>query len=201
MADPAPPALIELADVAVKRGGRIVVAGVTVAIWPGRAYVLRGANGSGKTSLLRVIGGLARPASGKLVMTNGAAAFLGHADGVKGALTARENLDFWKTLYRATDERAARATATLRIEPFLRQAASTLSAGQRRRLALCRVAMSGRSLWLLDEPTAGVDAASIRSVIAMIDDHCAQGGAAMVATHEPLAFQNAVDITLSEEAA
>ena len=190
--------LLKARNLASRRGGRIVVAGIDLTVDRGGLYVLRGANGSGKTSLLRTLAGFSPPASGSLERTDGQATFLGHVDGLKAALTARENISFWRALYRSPSDAAGRAVERLGVSPFIDQRASSLSAGQKRRLALCRVALSGRALWLLDEPTAGMDAANIAAVINLIQDHCGEGGAAIVATHEPLGFETAVTITLNE---
>ncbi len=187
-------------DIALKRGERVVVAGVTFTVKPGEIYVLRGPNGAGKTSILRALGGFSPVARGRIDRCEGSTAFLGHADGVKSALTAQENLAFWETLYGASPHAAEGAVATLGVTPFLRQKASTLSSGQRRRLALCRIAISGRKFWLLDEPTAGMDAASSAAVVALVHEHADKSGGAVIATHEPLAFPNARTITLSEAA-
>lgn len=200
MADAAPAgrALIALEDVAIRRGGRIVVEGVTLAIETGDCCILRGANGSGKSSLLRAIAGFAAPAAGRITRNLPAgAAFLGHADGVKAALTGAENLRFWSALYAAPHSAADAAVAALGVGAFIGQPAGAMSAGQRRRLALCRVVMSGRDLWILDEPTAGMDAGSIAGVLALIAAHRGNGGAAIVATHEPLDIPAARTMTLS----
>jgi heme exporter protein A len=186
--------------ISVARGGRHVIADVTLSIGLGEVYVLRGPNGSGKTTLLRTLGGFIKPACGAIDRAGVTSVFLGHADGVKGALTVRENIDFWRRLYVVTEVAAERAQSQLRVARFAGQVAATLSAGQRRRLALCRVAMSGRALWLLDEPTAGMDAAGVIAVVDLIGEHVAQGGGAVVATHEPLAIGGARTITLSETA-
>ena len=129
-----------------------------------------------------------------------ASTLVGHADAVKGGLTAEENLRFWRDLYGAEDARCAHAVSALEIGGFLRQRVSTLSQGQRRRVALCRPLVSGRPLWLFDEPSAGMDAASVLRVVALIEAHAAAGGAAVIATHEPLPLNAARVITMSEAA-
>jgi len=184
-------------DLAARRGDHVVFSGVSLSIDAGRIYLLRGANGAGKTTLLRTLAGFAPPAAGTLDRSDDATVFLGHADGVKAALTARENIFFWRALYDAKPAAAERAVETLKIAPYLHQRASTLSAGQKRRLSLCRIAMSGRPVWVLDEPTAGMAAASFAAVVSLLDAHCAGGGAAIVATHERLDFANAVAVTLA----
>jgi heme exporter protein A len=184
-------------SISARRGGRLVIEGITLTVEPGQIYVLRGENGAGKSTLLRTLAGLSPIASGSIDRSEAATVFLGHADGVKGALSARENISFWRALYSAGAESAAQATNALQVAPFIDQPAATLSAGQRRRLALCRIAISGRPIWLLDEPTSGMDAASIAAVIRLIAGHCGNSGAAIVATHEPLRFENAITITLT----
>lgn len=200
MTDAARSFRLNATDLAARRGGHLVFSGVTLSIDAGRTYLLRGANGAGKTTLLRTLAGFAPPAVGTLDRSDGATVFLGHADGVKGALSARENISFWRSLYGAHEAAADRAVATLKVAPFLHQRASTLSAGQKRRLSLCRIALSGRPVWVLDEPTAGMDAASVTAVITLVGAHCAGGGAAIIATHEPLDLVNAVVITLAAAA-
>lgn len=194
---------LELDAVAARRGGRIAVEGVTFTIEPGRAFVLRGPNGAGKSTLLRLIAGFLEPASGRVSLgpsdRRAMSASLGHADGVKLALTAHENLVFWRNLYAVNDEAVDTAVRTTRVGAFLDQRASSLSAGQRRRLALCRPLLARRPLLLLDEPTAGMDGASVDAVIGAINAHCESGGAAVVATHEPIAFKAQATITLSAE--
>lgn len=190
--------LLRARDLAARRGGRIVVEHVNLTIERGGLHLLRGANGSGKTTLLRIFASLAPPAAGVLEVDKAQTVFLGHADGVKAALTARENIEFWRKLYEVRD--SSDAIAALRISPFLDRRAAGLSAGQRRRLALCRVALSRRPLFLLDEPTSGVDAEGAGAVNDLLTEHCRRGGAAIIATHEPLDFGDCVSIELSQRA-
>jgi heme exporter protein A len=192
---------LALDAVAARRGGHVALEGVSVEITPGRTFVLRGPNGSGKSTLLRVIAGFLEPCAGRISLAGAErramTASLGHADGVKLALTARENLRFWRVLYGAGEQAVEAALRAARVDGFLDQRAATLSAGQRRRLALCRPLLSKRPLLLLDEPTAGMDAASVEAVIGAINKHCEDGGAAVVATHEPIAFNAQKTITLA----
>lgn len=183
--------------VAARRGGRLAFAGASIVVKPGDIFLLRGPNGAGKSTLLRVLAGRLRPERGAIVLAGAggdlheASALVGHADGVKGALTADENLRFWRDLYEADDARCAHAVAAMDIGAFRSQRSSTLSQGQRRRVALCRPLISGRPLWFFDEPSAGMDAASVARVIALIERHAAEGGAAVIATHEPLQIRAA----------
>lgn len=205
MAEGAVPSFRLIADqVAARRGGRLAFAGASLTLGPGDIFILRGPNGAGKSTLLRVLAGRARPDAGALTIdgldASAATTLLSHADGLKGALTADETLRFWRDLYGADETRVAGAAAAMEIAGFRRQRASTLSAGQRRRVALCRPIISGRPIWLLDEPTAGMDAASIARVIAAVGAHASAGGAAVIATHEPLGFAGARAVTMAEGA-
>lgn len=190
-----------LEGAAARRGGRIAFAGASLTVGPGDIYVLRGNNGAGKSTLLRVLAGRTPLDSGSLAIEGPDAAtamtLLGHSDGLKSDLTADETLRFWRDLYGASEERVAAAAHAMEIGFFRRQRASSLSAGQRRRVALCRPIISGRPIWLLDEPTAGMDAASVARVIGAIEAHAALGGGAVVATHEPLRFARARTIAMT----
>jgi heme exporter protein A len=196
---PSAPAL-EARDLTLQRGGRTIIASVTLAINPGELFLLHGPNGSGKTTLLRALAGFSRPAGGTLRRVFGQTIFLGHADAVKAAFTAKENIDFWSALYDAAPTAIEHAISVLRIFPFLNQRAGGLSSGQRRRLALCRVMIARRPIWLLDEPTSGMDAASVATAVDLIAEHCRSGGSAVIATHEPLSFDGARRIKLAEAA-
>ncbi len=204
MADAGPAFHLVAVNLSARRGGRLAFRGASISISPGDIFLLRGANGAGKSTLLRALAGRARLDGGALSMSGGeidaATTLLGHADGLKAALTADETLRFWRDLYGAGDATVAAAATAMDIGAFRRQRASTLSAGQRRRVALCRPIISGRPVWLLDEPTAGMDAASVARVIAAVERHAEQGGAAVIATHEPLAFANARTIVMAEAA-
>lgn len=156
--------------------------------------VLRGANGAGKSTLLRTIAGLTPPAAGALLWDGAPAladrcahaqrvAWLGHVDAVKPALTAAEHV-------------RAPALARMGLEGFADLPARLLSAGQKRRLAIARVAESGRVLWLLDEPTTGLDAASVLRFETLCRGHRAAGGMIIASTHTPLAATNVQELAL-----
>jgi len=206
MAEPASTAFQLVAkNLSARRGGRLAFAGASLTIGGGDVFLLRGPNGAGKSTLLRVLAGRSRPEQGSLKFSGGgewatAATLLGHADGLKGALTAQENLRLWRSLYGADEGRVTDAANAMEVTAFIGQRAYALSAGQRRRVALCRPIISGRPIWLLDEPTAGMDGASVTRVIAAIEAHAAKGGAALIATHEPLSITNARTITMTEAA-
>ena len=178
----AEPPLLRLVGVAVARGGVPLLEGVGFALAPGEVLALRGPNGIGKTSLLRTVAGLQSPLAGSV---DGAeAAYAAHADGVKAQLTVAENLSFWLDVFGG--EGIGPALDAFDLAGLAERPARDLSAGQRRRLALARLLVAGRRLWLLDEPTVSLDANSTRLLMAALDAHRAAGGAALIATHAPL---------------
>jgi heme exporter protein A len=182
------------------RGDRRLFDGVSFQVKAGQALAVEGANGAGKTSLLRMIAGFLAPAAGRiLVRTDGRdsddgeergrlAGWLGHLDGLKPQLTVREQLDFFAGLHRRKSD-----AAVLEQVGLARQAGLPcryLSAGQRRRLALARLVVSARPLWLLDEPFAALDAAGQALIAQLMMRHCGQGGIVIAATHDPLGLAN-----------
>ncbi len=183
------------AGLSVFRGERLVLRDVGLAVLAGGAAVLLGANGAGKSTLLRVLAGLKRPEAGQ-VSWNGAAvdepgadlAYLGHLDALKLGLTVRENMAF--------PPGDARGVGPLGLVALLDVPARFLSAGQRRRVALARLAGRGAGLWLLDEPTLGLDTASVAALGGLLAAHRAAGGAVVAATHLPLPLPDAAEIRL-----
>ena len=172
---------VEVRDLAVARGGVPVLAGLSFTVEPGRALILRGPNGAGKTTLLRTLAGLQPPRAGSVVPGPGQVAYSAHADGMKAQLTVRENLSFWAGLHGGGDVDAAlRAFA---LGPLEDRLAQHLSAGQRRRLGLARLPVTGRPVWCLDEPTVSLDADSTARFVGVVEDHLARGGTAILATH------------------
>ena len=142
------------------RGGIAVLSGVTFTLEAGQALILRGPNGVGKTTLLRCIAGLQPPLAGRVVLPQPGVIYAAHADGVKGMLSVAENLRFWAAVQGARGIEAALQAMDLR--GLAERPAQNLSAGQRRRLGLARLLLGARgALWLLDEPTVALDAASV----------------------------------------
>jgi heme exporter protein A len=191
-------------DLACERGGRRLFAGLGFTVAPGGALVLRGANGSGKTSLLRILAGFLEPTDGWLTWDGRATAedlqayrshiaYVGHLDAVKRVLSVAENLAFWAALGGGD---AVGALDRLAIGHLADVPAGYLSAGQRRRLALARLAAAPAPLWLLDEPTVTLDEASVGLVETLIAEHRAGGGAVVVATHADLAIPGAAALEL-----
>ncbi|MGX9354158.1 heme ABC exporter ATP-binding protein CcmA [Roseobacteraceae bacterium S113] len=186
--------MLRLRDVAVTRGGVPVLEGINFALEPGRALILRGPNGSGKTTLLRTIAGLQPPASGEIEGDQEQVAYAAHADGLKSTLTVAENLRFWASVF-ATGNISA-AVSAFELATLLERPAGALSAGQKRRLGLARLMVTGRPIWVLDEPTVSLDAAMVARFAETMRAHLGQGGAALIATHIDLGLEGEVfDVT------
>ncbi|MEQ6202738.1 heme ABC exporter ATP-binding protein CcmA [Sulfitobacter sp. HNIBRBA2951] len=178
---------LRLTDVAVARGGVPVLSGVSFALTAGEALVLRGPNGSGKTTLMRTIAGLQPPLSGQIEGAVDTVAYAGHADGLKAMLSVAENLHFWAAVYGQRDiEPALQAYA---LTPLADRLAGTLSAGQKRRAGLARLMVTGRPLWVLDEPTVSLDTGAVAMFADAVRAHLAGGGMALLATHINLGLE------------
>ncbi|MCA0317540.1 MAG: heme ABC exporter ATP-binding protein CcmA [Proteobacteria bacterium] len=180
-------------DLTCRRGGRTVFHGLSFAASGGEAVQVTGPNGSGKSSLLRLIAGLVPADEGTVALEGGdpeaaigeQAHYCGHQDAFKPSLTVAENLDFW-TAFLGGGGEVRPALARLGLDHLADLPAGYLSAGQRRRLALARLLTAKRPLWLLDEPTAALDAASQKLLAAIMAEHVAAGGVLLAATHMPL---------------
>lgn len=189
-------------ELACRRGERTVFAGLDFELEGGGSLILRGSNGSGKTSLLRMIAGLIEPASGRLRLESGAPEltigqqchFVAHQNAVKPALTVRENLAFWGDVLGTGSVETA--LAAFELSAIAGLPAGILSAGQRRRLALSRLALSQRRLWLLDEPTVGLDSASRDRLSGLMADHLAGGGLIVAATHIEIGLEGGRSIDM-----
>ena len=177
-------------------------AGAGFLLRDGELLQLTGPNGSGKSSLLRLIAGLNDPAEGILRLDGGHAELsigqqahlIAHQEAVKTALTVAENLNFWRGFLGGGD--VAAALAAFDLTRLAHYSAEPLSAGQKRRLALARLVLVRRALWLLDEPATGLDAASLQRLSGVMADHLAKGGMIIAATHVPLglAAQQTLDL-------
>ncbi|MBD3785799.1 MAG: heme ABC exporter ATP-binding protein CcmA [Sphingomonadales bacterium] len=181
--------LLAVEDLCVSRGGLPVLEGLSFAVRAGEALVLRGPNGIGKTTLLRTLAGLQPPLAGRISMPPEAMAYAAHADGLKSTLTVAENLAFWAAVYATEDIEPALERMNLR--GLRDRAAMSLSAGQKRRLGLARLLVTGRPVWVLDEPTVSLDAASVALFAEAVRGHLATGGAALIATHIDLGLTEA----------
>lgn len=180
------------------RGGRVIFAGLSFALHEATLTELRGPNGAGKTSLLRLIAGLIEPEQGSLTLAGGdpemtpgqQCHLVAHQDAVKPHLTVTENLTFWRDFFGGGDLDAA--LAAFALAPLADYQAAMLSAGQKRRLALSRLALAARPVWLLDEPTVGLDAASRDRLNGLVARHVAAGGIVLAATHLDLGARTGV---------
>ncbi|MEM9754588.1 MAG: heme ABC exporter ATP-binding protein CcmA [Pseudomonadota bacterium] len=181
-------------NLSVGRGGLRLLAGVGFDLMPGNALVLRGPNGSGKTTLLRTIAGLTPALSGRIDAPRDAIVFAGHSDGIKAQLTVAENLRFWARIFGTTHD--AEAAAAFDLTTLTERRAGELSAGQRRRLSLARVAVAQRSIWCLDEPTVSLDAENVARFADIVAQHLTAGGTALLTTHIDLGLKaETLDVT------
>jgi heme exporter protein A len=180
--------------VASERGGRLIFEGVGFSVADGELLSLTGPNGAGKSTLLRIVAGLLPVLDGTVAVEpeiDGPRGmvmhYLGHRDALKQALTVRENLAFWRKLSAVPDGLSPLdALDVVKLPHLIDLPASVLSAGQRRRVSIARLLVDPRPIWLLDEPTAALDAASERDLGELIADHLKSGGIALAATHLPL---------------
>ncbi|MDB5467605.1 MAG: ccmA [Phenylobacterium sp.] len=185
---------LEIKDIAVRRGGRLLFSGLSLRLAAGEACALTGPNGAGKTSLLRAVAGLVRTEAGEVAFGGVDPAeargsglhFAGHQDGLKPARTAREELEFWARWSGGTEASAHGAAEALELGGLLDLEVRRLSAGQRRRLALARLLAAPRPLWLLDEPLSPLDAGWRQRFSAIMQTHLAGGGLILAAVHDPL---------------
>jgi heme exporter protein A len=199
---------LAVTDLACRRAGRRVLAGVSFELAAGPALALRGPNGAGKSTLLRALAGLLPLAAGVVTLDGlslGAdadawadrVAYAGHLDAIKPQLTLAENLGFWAALFGARPGAVAAALAAADLAALADRPAYACSAGQKRRLGLARLLLAPRRLWLLDEPTVSLDAAATARFAAQVREHCAAGGMAIVATHVDLGLAGAGELPLA----
>ncbi|MEZ5852645.1 MAG: heme ABC exporter ATP-binding protein CcmA [Hyphomicrobiaceae bacterium] len=186
-----------------ERGGRTIIDGLSLTAAAGEAVLLTGPNGAGKTTLLRTIAGFLPPATGTMRLTDVPEGepvaehchYIGHLNAVKPRLSVEENLAFWRDFLGDSQREAGHGSPEGIIDAALDRLgllhlaatpAGYLSAGQRRRLALARLLVAHRPVWLLDEPTVSLDVASVATFAGVVEEHLAAGGLVLAATHVPL---------------
>ncbi len=185
---------IKATNICCSRGPRQVLQDVCFSLTSGDCMILRGPNGVGKSTLLRVLAGLSQQSSGTLELDHEEIAYSGHLDAVKFQLTVAENLSFWAGVY-GTDT-TAKVIAHFGLNDLADRYAANLSAGQKRRLGLARMTLSDRKIWLMDEPTTSLDAEHTGLIAQSISDHCAAGGIAVLSTHLDLDIPSAKTLDL-----
>ena len=188
---------LEADNLTCVRGGRTVFEGLSFAVSGGEALVVTGRNGAGKSSLLRLIAGLVRATGGRLTLSGGEAEatiaeqahYLGHQDALKPSLSVGENLAFWIDYLGGARQAVSAALDAVGLKPLAGLPAGYLSAGQRRRLSIARLAAVERPLWLLDEPTSALDAPSQERLAGLMQAHLGKGGLIVAATHGPIGLE------------
>lgn len=181
---------LTVSDLASERGGRLVFEGLGFGIGDGELMTVTGPNGAGKSTLLRIIAGFLRPSAGTVNvepasdLPRGAHMhYLGHRNGLKTAMSVRENLDFWRSMSGASGMTPMEALERVRLDHLIDMPAAYLSAGQTRRVAIARLLAVSRPIWLLDEPTAALDGQSEIELGTIIEEHVSGGGIVLAATH------------------
>jgi heme exporter protein A len=191
-------------DLACRRGGRDVFNGISFSVTNGEGLIVTGRNGAGKSSLLRMMAGLLRIASGRLVLEGGDSEltigeqthYLGHQDALKPSLSVAENLRFWSGLLGASAADIGAPLTAVGLDTLADLPAAYLSAGQRRRLSIARLLAVKRPIWLLDEPTSALDLAAQERLREFMRVHLAGGGLILAATHGPIGLDGARELRL-----
>ncbi len=205
MTRPHPAATLEARDLTCIRDDRTLFSELSFTLGPGQVLLVEGRNGSGKTSLLRILCGIRQPDEGYIHWNGGdiyrlstgynaVTAWVGHKDGIKLELTAEENLVFARSLGTPSGLDISEALEQMELGGFDDVTAINLSAGQKRRLSLARLLVTQSQLWILDEPFTSLDTHGISLVENMVDKHLADGGMLAVTSHHTVTLDSS-DIT------
>lgn len=192
-------ATLHLSDVACARGGRLLFRGVTLQVENGGSALLKGPNGIGKSSLMRICAGLLRATAGT-VERRGAVALADERLALDSEETLRAALGFWARLDGADERALDRALDAMALKALEKVPVRMLSTGQRKRAALARVIAGGAPIWLLDEPGNGLDSASQTLLGEAVAAHLAGGGIVVAASHQPLPLTTPIELDLSAHA-
>ena len=201
---------LNVENLAARRGDDLLFSQISFALQPGEALVLTGANGSGKSTLLRVVAGLLRPEAGYVSFVGGeghdvrpageVSHYLGHRNAMKPELSVDENLSFWQDFLGDSDGGKGlsilEAAEEVGLGGITHLPFGYLSAGQQRRFALAKLLVAYRPIWILDEPTAALDAAADRMFARLVSGHLAAGGIVLAATHQPLGLDGVKELRM-----
>ena len=203
--------VLELSNLACRRGGRLLFSGMDLSLTEGDAALITGPNGSGKSSLLRVIAGLIQPLQGQIHWEGqnavkfsdnfrSAIRYVGHSDGLQPVLSVLENLKYWSQLYGSSQdlEKLNRGLESVGLFDLSELPARVLSAGQRRRLALAKAIATDGRLWLFDEPTVALDRQSVNRIETAISEFRASGGIVIASTNAPLNLSDCKALNISD---
>ncbi|RWL40882.1 MAG: heme ABC exporter ATP-binding protein CcmA [Mesorhizobium sp.] len=188
-----------------ERGGEAVFSNIGFALGQGEALIVTGPNGSGKSTLLRIVAGLLPVARGRVLVEGGgevfptvasASHYLGHLNAMKTALSVEENLGFWRAFQGEPALSVEEALETVALGGLGHLPFGYLSTGQRRRVSIAKLLVSRRPIWLLDEPTAGLDKASEERFAGLMRGHLEDGGIVVAATHLPLGLEGARELQM-----
>ncbi len=191
-------------QIACRRGRRLLFEGLSFSLDPGQSMLVTGPNGAGKTSLLRLIAGLLPLEAGRIeggdaeLPLEERCHYVGHLNAIRSALSLRENLRFWSDFLGGDAERMDEGLELFGLDALGDLPAGLLSAGQKRKLGLLRLLAAPRAIWLLDEPSVSLDAASVQILARVIRRHLTEGGIAVVASHTPLKLTFTQEIKLGE---
>jgi len=209
---------LSVENLSVNRGGRSVIEDLSFSVEAGDALIVKGTNGSGKTTLLRTLAGFLKPETGRIEVSNfdlknddapmvaELCHYVGHLNGVKASQTVLETLSFYATFFEPLasmaeqEERLETALERFQLSALASVPCGYLSAGQKRRLGLARLLCVPRPIWLLDEPTTSLDQKSSTALSQIINDHVANNGSVIAATHLDLGLDKAGVLQLGAEA-